>query len=490
MARVLVALSFLLAACAARPEPTRPTNVVVIFVDDMGYADIGPFGGKAPTPNLDRMAKEGMRFSDFHVSSAVCSASRAALLTGCYHARVSVHGAFGPDAKQGLHPDETTIAEVLREKGYRTACFGKWHLGHRREFLPLQQGFDEWFGLPYSNDMWPLHPAYADLPPAAKKRKEGYPDLPLYEGNEVVDAEITGDEQATLTRRYTERAVQFVAANKDRPFFLYLPHTMVHVPLFASPEFADSTRQGLYADVVAEIDWSVGQVLAALREHGLDEHTLVVFTSDNGPWLSYGDHAGSAGPFREGKGTAWEGGHRVPMLARWPGVVPATTTCDALAATVDLLPTFARLANAALPERAIDGVDLGPLLRGEVAASPRTSLWSWYDGQLRAVRDERFALVLPHAYATLGDRAGGTGGRPAEYRSARAELALYDLDADPSQTTDVAAAHPAVVQRLLAEAEAARAELGDRDPRDAKKTVAGRGVRPAGSATLPVQNGK
>ncbi|MEQ1632384.1 MAG: sulfatase-like hydrolase/transferase, partial [Planctomycetota bacterium] len=291
-----------LAACTATPTvQKRPPNVVVIFIDDMGYADIGPFGGTTKTPNLDRMAREGMRFSDFHASTAVCSASRAALLTGCYHTRVSIHGAFSPDAVTGLHPDEMTLAELCKQKGYATACFGKWHLGHHPKFLPLQQGFDEYFGLPYSNDMWPLHPAYADLPPDAVKRKQGYPPLPMLLGNDVVDAEVTGEDQAQLTKWYTERAVDFIARKHDEPFFLYVPHSMVHVPLFASPEFAGVSGRGTFADVVMEIDWSVGRILDALAEHGIDDDTMVVFTSDNGPWLSYGDHAGSAGPFREGK---------------------------------------------------------------------------------------------------------------------------------------------------------------------------------------------
>ncbi len=454
----------------------RLPNLVVIFIDDLGYADIGPFGGQTPTPSLDRLAKEGMRFTDFHASSAVCSASRAALMTGCYHARVSVHGAFGPDADEGLAPSETTLAEICKQKNYATACFGKWHLGHRPEFLPTRQGFDEWFGLPYSNDMWPLHPSYATLPPDAQKRKQGYPPLPLYDGEQIVDPEVTGDEQKQLTRRYTDRAVDFIDRNKAKPFFLYVPHTMVHVPLFAAKEFDGKTKLGLYADCVAEIDESVRRILEALDMFGIANDTFVVFTSDNGPWLSYGEHAGSAGPLREGKGTSWEGGHRVPCVMRWPGVIPAGTTCDQLAATFDVLPTFAARIGATLPDHVLDGRDLGALLRGAPdAKSPHEAFYCYYSRQLQAVRDSRWKLVLPHSYQTLGGRPGGTAGSPAAYEGRKAPLALYDLQTDLGETTDVAKSHPDVVERLSQWAERAREDLGD-----AIKKRAGSGVRPAG----------
>ncbi len=453
----------------------RPPNLVVIFVDDLGYADIGPFGGAAPTPHLDRMAAEGRRFTDFAVASAVCTASRAALLTGCYHVRVGLSGALGPRSDIGIADGETTLAELCRQRGYATACFGKWHLGHHPKFLPTRHGFDEFYGLPYSNDMWPLHPDHAHLPDEAERRKRGYPALPLIEGDRVVDAEVTGEEQSRLTRDYTLRAVDFVERNRDRPFLLYLPHTMVHVPLFAGTEFAGRTGQGLYADVTAEVDWSVGEVLAALRRCGIDDETLVVFTSDNGPWLSYGDHAGSSGPFREGKGTAFEGGIRVPTIARWPGRVPAGTTCDELASTIDLLPTFAALIGAELPTQRIDGRDIRPLLFGaRDALSPHDSFACYYGGgQLQAVRDRRWKLHFPHGYRRFV--AGGKGGSPAPYANARIGLELFDLHADPGETTDVAALHPDVVERLQRAAQAFRADLGD-----ALTKTEGAGVRPAG----------
>ena len=302
-------------------DKTSVPNIVLILADDQGYGDVGCFGGKGfATPNLDRLAREGCRFTNFHVAQAVCSASRAALLTGCYPNRIGIHGALGPSARHGIHDEETTIAEVLKQKGYATGMAGKWHLGHHPQFLPVRHGFDEYFGLPYSNDMWPYHP----------EAKPGtYPPLPLIEGDKVIDAEITPDEQRNLTTWYTERAVKFIERNKDRPFFFYLAHSMPHVPLFVSDKFQGKSQQGLYGDVMMEIDWSVGEVLKTLDKHNLTDNTLVIFTCDNGPWLSYGNHAGSAGPLREGKGTAWEGGTRVPCIMRLPGKIPAGTTSDA-----------------------------------------------------------------------------------------------------------------------------------------------------------------
>lgn len=461
---MLRCLAVLVAGALVAPAPAQQLpNVVVIFIDDLGFADIGPFGAHAyTTPNLDRMAREGMRFTDFLVSTAVCSASRAALLTGCYHRRVSIEGALGPNAKIGINADEVTLAEICKQKGYATACFGKWHLGHHPKFLPPQHGFDEYFGLPYSNDMWPLHPDYAELPAAAAKRKQGYPNLPLIENDRIVDSEVTGDDQKQLTTWYTERAVGFIERNKARPFLLYVPHSMVHVPLFVSEKFAGKSGKGLFADVVMEIDWSVGEILGALRKHGLDDNTLVVFTADNGPWLSYGDHAGSAAPLREGKGTIFEGGLREPTVMRWPGRIPANTTCKELASTIDLLPTVAALIGAKLPEHPIDGKDIRPLLFGEAdARSPHEAFYCYYDGELRAVRDRRWKLHFAHGYRTLAGGAGGTLGRPAPYQQAKIALSLFDLDNDVGESTDVAKDHPDVVARLEKLAERAREQLGD-----------------------------
>lgn len=446
-------------------SPDRLPNIVVIFIDDLGYADIGPFGADAyPTPNLDQMAREGRTFTDFVASSAVCSASRIALMTGCLHARLGMHGALGPGARIGIHPDELTLAELCRQKGYATACFGKWHLGLQKPFLPLQHGFDEYYGLPYSNDMWPYHPDYAELPTLAEKRKRGYPDLPLIEGNEVVDPEVTGDDQKGLTAEYTRRAVDFIERQRDRPFFLYVPHTMVHVPLFVSERFAGKSGAGLFGDVMMEVDWSVGEILQAIRDHDLQDNTLVVFTSDNGPWLSYGEHAGSARPLREGKGTMFEGGYRVPTVMWWPGRIPAGTTCPELASTIDLLPTVARWIEGQLPDHPIDGKDITPLIfAAEDARSPHDAFPCYYGGgELRAIRDRRWKLHFPHSYRTLNGRPGGKNGSPAPYEQAQIGLELFDLQQDPGESRDVAAQHPAIVSRLLVAAEKARAEMGDK----------------------------
>jgi arylsulfatase A-like enzyme len=459
-----VLAGLLTAATVRAAEEPRLPNVVVIFIDDMGYGDIGPFGAEGyETPHLDRMAAEGRRFTDFVVPSAVCSASRIALLTGCYNSRVSFAGALGPQAEHGIHADEVTLGEVCKQRGYATAVFGKWHLGHHPKFLPLQHGFDEYYGLPYSNDMWPYHPEYVNLPPDAEKRKRNYPNLPLIEGNRVVDAEVTGDDQKQLTTQYTERAVGFIAHNKDRPFFLYVPHSMVHVPLFVSDKFAGRSERGLFGDVVMEIDWSVGQIIGELRRHGLEKNTLVIFTADNGPWLSYGDHAGTAGPLREGKGTEFEGGIREPTVMWWPGTIPAGTTCDELSSTIDVLPTVAALIGAELPDHPIDGHDIRALMFGDAGArSPHEAFCCYYaGGELQAVRDRRWKLHFPHGYRTLDGRPGGTGGSPVDYSEARTGLELYDLKNDIGETTNVADENPEVMARLEAHAERARHDLGD-----------------------------
>ena len=453
-----------IASLTTAAQQDRLPNIVIIFIDDMGYADIGPFGATGyATPNLDRMAREGMKFTDFEVSSAVCSASRAALLTGCYHRRVGISGALGPRSTNGINANEVTLAEICKQKGYATACFGKWHLGHHTKFLPLQHGFDEYFGLPYSNDMWPLHPAYVNLPADSQKRKRNYPQLPLIEGNRVVNAKVTAADQAMLTTWYTQRAVSFIERNKNRPFFLYVPHSMVHVPLFVSDKFQGKSGQGLFADVVMEVDWSVGEILGAVKENGLDENTLVIFTSDNGPWLSYGDHAGSAAPLREGKGTMFEGGCREPTIMRWPGKIPAGSVCDELASTIDILPTVAALIDAELPPHKIDGKDIRPLMWGQPdARTPHRAFYCYYGGgQLQAVRNRRWKLHFPHTYRTMAGRPGGTGGMPTSYSQEKIGLALFDLKKDVAETTDVVEKHPKVVARLQRHAQRAREDLGD-----------------------------
>lgn len=429
----------------------RPVNFVVVYADDLGYADVGCFGGQElVTPHLDQMAKEGTRFTNFYVSQAVCSASRAALLTGCYSNRVGVLGALGPNSKTGLAREEETIADVLKRAGYSTAIFGKWHLGDDETTLPAAQGFDEYLGLPYSNDMWPFHPT-----------SKSYPDLPLIEGTSVKKKPITPADQKQLTRWYTERAVDFIDRNVDKPFFLYVPHAMPHVPIFVSAAFEGKTGKGLYADVIAEIDWSVGTILERLKKHGLDDNTVVIFTSDNGPWLSYGPHAGSAGPLREGKGTSWEGGVRVPCIVRWPGKIPAGRECSALTATIDILPTIAHLANCPLPEKPIDGENITSLMMGTANDwdEPRTYCYYW-GAELQAVRQGTWKLHFPHTYRTLNGQVTEPG-RPAPYREDKTALALFNLADDIGETKDVAADHPDIVSRLTTAADPMREQLGD-----------------------------
>lgn len=444
-------------------EADRPPNVVIIFTDDQGYADVGVFGAEGfETPNLDRMADEGRTFTNFYAAQAVCSASRAALLTGCYPNRIGIIGALGPGSNIGLNANEVTIADMLKPLGYATAIFGKWHLGDAPIFLPTRHGFDEYFGLPYSNDMWPNHPTAGDR----------YPPLPLIEGEEVVELD---PDQRNLTTWYTERAVDFIDDHANEPFFLYVPHSMPHVPLFVSEKFAGKSDQGLYGDVIMEVDWSVGQILDAIRRNGIAERTLVLFTSDNGPWLSYGNHAGSAGPLREGKGTAFDGGQREPTIAWWPGKISAGTSCDEPAMTIDLLPTIAELTGSSLPDHPIDGMDLSPLLLGEPdARSPHDALFFYWGRELHAVRSGNWKLHFPHPYRSL-DGPAGADGQPSPYISRMIGLSLFDLEADPGESTDVKDDHPEVVARLQALAEQARDELGD-----AFSDREGSGVRPPG----------
>ena len=473
---------------APRPTPSaatgrRPPNVVLVFCDDLGYGDPSCYGGKVPTPHIDRIAREGIRFTDFHVPHPVCSASRAALLTGCYSSRVSIHGALFHTSTHGIAAGETTLAELLRDRGYRTACVGKWHLGHRPEFLPVRHGFDVWFGLPYSNDMWPANGAR-------------YPPLPLFDGERVIDADVTADDQATLTGRYTQRAVDFIEAAKaadGKPFFLYLAHSMPHIPLFANATFRGKSGAGLYGDVVAEIDASVGAVLDALDRTGAAANTLVVFTSDNGPWLQYGDHGGSAGPFREGKGTVFEGGIREPCVARLPGVIPAGRVSDALLSSIDVLPTVAALTGEPLPVdrdgfctmagQRIDGHDRRAAFAGTEDPAANAAVTHWYffgDGELQAVRRGRWKMHLPHTARVMAGQEPGRDGRSGTPRRLAVGRELYDLGHDPGERHDLALERPDVVAELERVAEAARAELGD-----AITGRTGAGVRPPGGVVAP-----
>lgn len=438
-----------------------PPNFVLIFIDDMGYGDASCFGATGyVTPNIDKLAAGGMRFTNFYSAQPVCSASRAALLTGCYPNRIGISGALFPNAKVGINPAETTIAEMLKQKGYATAIFGKWHLGDAKEFLPLQHGFDEYCGLPYSNDMWPMDDI--GRPAAKEHRRSSLPPLPLIENNETKELITDLKSQDKLTTIYTEKAVSFINRNAGKPFFLYVPHTMGHVPLGVSEKFRGKSEQGMYGDVMMEIDWSVGEIIKTLEANGIADNTVIVFTSDNGPWLNYGNHAGSAGGMREGKGTNWEGGQRVPFIVAWQGKVPAGTVCTLLGCAIDILPSFAEAAGTKLPANKIDGVSLVELWKGNSKAKPRTELFYYYGkNNLNAVRKENWKLILPHAwdsYDTIPGN-GGMGGPRVRVKTVKPEL--YNLQRDPGEQFDLAAFFPEKVAELMITAEKARAELGD-----------------------------
>jgi arylsulfatase len=458
---------------------------VLILADDLGYGDVGCFNSRTcKTPNLDKLASEGTKFTDFYVAQAVCTASRAALMTGCYPNRVGLAGALNHTSKNGINPDEFLLPEMFKKAGYATAAYGKWHLGTAIEFNPLRHGFDEFFGIPYSNDNSKYHPTMAaEMPP-----------LPLYDGEKIIEHDA---DQALFTKRFTERATDFIAKNKSKPFFLYVPHVMPHVPIFASPQFKGKSGTGLYADVVAELDWSVGEIMQSLADNGVADNTLVIFFSDNGPFLSYGNHAGSSGPLREGKLTSFDGGMRVPCLMRWPGVIPAGGRQREPIMAIDLLPTLAKLLKVPLPMTPRDGVDVMDVLtvqRG--ATSPHQALAFYAGDELQAIRSGPWKLHFAHQYLTVNGPPGKDG-KPANhanmkpagmdksgiegiasrhgYRVAQEPLALYDLRLDEGEKRNVADVHPDVVERLTKLAEPLSAELGD-----ALKGVKGNAVRAAG----------
>lgn len=471
------------------PELTTaqsPPNVVLIFTDDLGYSDVGCFGSTVNrTPRIDRLAAEGTRFTHFYVAQAVCTASRAALMTGCYANRVGLEGALNHTSPIGIHPDEWLLPEMFAHRGYATAIFGKWHLGLSPDFSPLRNGFQEYLGIPYSNDNTKYHPTLAEI----------MPPLPLYDGDEVIE---TDPDQSLFTRRCTERAVAFIQKNADRPFFLYVPHIMPHVPIFASDEFRGRSPHGLFSDVVEEIDWSVGQIVDAIEAAGVADNTLVIFTSDNGPFLSYGKHAGTAEPLREGKLTAFEGGVRVPCVMRWPGKIPAGRDCPEPLMTIDLLPTLARLVGGELPAHPLDGRDATDLILGQPdARSPHDHLLFYAGTELHAIRRGNWKFHVDHPYLTKINDELRDDGKPAGfgtlapqsitqsgvrgiasrhgYRIEQQAQALYDLAQDPGETTDVAAQHPEIVAELLDIARQAREDLGD-----SLTGAVGKNVRPAG----------
>lgn len=468
-----VIFSLIIGATGKTAKP-QPPNVILFFLDDMGYGDLSVTGALGyTTPNIDKLAAGGSRFTNFMTGQAVCTASRASLLTGCYPNRLGISGAFGPNSLMGLNPDEETLAELLKEQKYATAIFGKWHLGSKEEFLPLQHGFDEYYGVPYSHDMWPLHPNQVQYK---------FPPLPLYEGNKIIKIINNLDDAAELTTSITGKAVDFISRHKKDPFFMYIPHPLPHVPLAVSSKFKGKSERGLYGDVLMELDWSVGEILKELKKQGLDKNTIVLFTSDNGPWLDYGNHAGSTGGFREGKGTTFEGGQRVPLIVRWPGVVPAQRVSNKLLTTMDILPTIAELCGAKPPKNKIDGLKWTSLLKGDESQTPREDFLYYYrENSLEAVRKGNWKLVFQHKGRSYEKKLPGVDGKPG-YAPENVEfpLALYNLERDPGERYDVSEQYPEVVARLNRLAESARDDLGD----DLQKRV-GKNNRPVGLEKSP-----
>jgi arylsulfatase len=408
------------AAAQLRAATPQPPNIVFILCDDLGYGDLGCYGSHIRTPNLDRMAAEGVRFTNFCSADPVCSPSRAALLTGRYPTRVGVPRVLNPPDTGGLSLDETTLADTLKARGYKTMCVGKWHLGRPPQYLPTSRGFDGYFGIPYSNDMNPRV---------------------LLRGTEIVEETATLE---TLTARYTDEARRFIEASKGSPFFLYMPHTFPHIPLAASPRFRGKSSQGIYGDVVEEVDWSVGEVLRTLKQNGLDSNTLVMFSSDNGPW-----YLGSPGKLRGRKNTTYEGGVREPAIARWPGHIPAGRTCHGLASMMDVFPTVARLCGASLPSKPLDGIDMWPLLHGDKASIERAPLLYFDNWDLQCARWMDWKLHIAR-HNTAAYTPAPPGGRHS-YLLPKPEL--YNLADDPDESYDVADANPKVVTDLRARIE-------------------------------------
>ena len=452
-------------------DQVRLPNIVIILTDDQGYGDVGCYGtSRFKTPVLDKLASGGVRFTSFYVSQPVCTASRASIMTGCYANRIGISGAFNPTSTTGIHQQEVLLPEILKEKGYATAIFGKWHLGNQEQFNPLNNGFDEYFGLPFSNDNHnKYHPVIRTFPP-----------LPLYDGFEIIEED---PDQSLFTRRFTEKAVRFIEKHKEQSFFLYVPHVMPHVPIFASEAFKGSSESGLFGDVIEEIDWSVGQILNAISTHGLEENTLVIFASDNGPFLSYGEHAGSSGPLRGGKLTTFEGGVRVPCIMTWPGIIPEGGICEELVTSMDWLPTIAHIVNADLPAHKIDGKNIWTLVSGkDDCQSPHEAFYYYAGKELHAIRSGKWKLHFPHPYLEV-DGEPGRGGKPANFENLspksitesglkgiasrhgyvimQTRMELYNLEEDISESEDLAGQFPEIVKKLQLLAKDARNDLGD-----------------------------
>ena len=453
----LCSVIFLFITCENRD---KTPNIIIIFTDDQGYGDLGCYGAQGfETPNIDSMAKDGILFTDFYVSQAVCSASRASLMTGSYAERVGIQGALSPWAVNGLDPETETVAKLLKRHGYTNAIFGKWHLGHRIEYLPLQNGFDEYSGLICSNDMWPVD---YDGNPLNEDKRSYYPPMSFWKGNEPTSNIETLNDQAQITRQITELSVDFIERNKNNPFFLYVPHPMPHQPIAASDEFLGKSELGLYGDVIMEIDWSVGQIIDALKKNGIDDNTLIIYASDNGPWLNYGKWGGSAGPLREGKGTMWEGGARVPCIMRWPDKITPGQSITKIASTIDIYPTIAEIVGDEINGYANDGVSLMPILNGDKNSNPRNELYYYYGEKLIAVRKGKWKLVFPHVYRSYEGVEAGKNLHPGPYNKGSSGLELYNLINDIGERKDVAALYPHIVRELEQVGNMARSKLGDK----------------------------
>ena len=450
MLKRIISLIILLVIFSCEKHNNSP-NIVFILADDLGYGDLSSYGSKTiETINIDKLADDGVKLTSYYAAQPVCSASRAAILTGAYPNRIGIYNAFGPTSDSGISHDEYTLAEMLKDNGYKTGIFGKWHLGSKKEFFPTNHGFDEFYGILYSNDMWRWHPEYP----------EGYPqDLLLYR-NENALKEII--DQSNLTKDITSESIDFIEKNKDSPFFLYIAHPQPHVPLFVSKDFEDITGNGLYADVITEIDYSVGRVLDKIEESGLTENTIVVFTSDNGPWLSYGNHSGSSGIFREGKGTTWEGGVRVPSIIKFPNGLKPSEIDEPIMA-IDWMPTFANITRSKLSQNKIDGKDIWPLLSGEVNQSPHEKLYFYYRvNELHSIRMNDWKIQFSRTYRSLNGKKGGKDGIPVKYEMNKIDKnELYNLKDDPQERIDVYDKFPEIAKKMEELAEKARVELGD-----------------------------
>ncbi|MCX6232532.1 MAG: sulfatase-like hydrolase/transferase [Bacteroidetes bacterium] len=443
----------------AHAQQQKLPNIILIYTDDQGYGDLGCFGAQGyKTPNIDKLAANGIRFTDFYAPQAVSSASRAGLLTGCYPNRIGIAGALMPYDNKGLSDKEVTIAEMLKQRGYATAMYGKWHLGRQAKFLPVHHGFDEYYGIPYSVDMIPME--YDGTPP--KNGKSNYPPLPVLWNDSIISKLNSLPGIDTLTRFLTEKSLQFIDKNKDYPFFIYFPHPMPHVPLGVTDKFRNTTAQGKYGDVITEIDWSVGQIVEELKKQGLLDNTLIIFTSDNGPWLNFGKHAGSAGGLREGKGCSWEGGQRVPCVMYWKGHIPKGIVSDKIASAIDILPTLAEITGAKLPENKIDGISILSLMKGNKKAEPRKVFLYYYENnQLQAIRYGDWKLAYPHTYRSYLGVEAGKNGMPGPYSSSTCGKELYNLRTDRAETKNVINEHPDIVKVIDSIAAAAREDLGD-----------------------------